>query len=99
MNAPSPAEAELEMFDTTPMPPPVIRCPPIARPNALARAWSALRRFVLWHYYEGEIACLVSERRHYAKSKHPRIGPEYRAESDRQLMDLRNKQAWLEIET
>lgn len=86
-------------LDETPMPPPIIRCAPRARPPVWVRAWRAIRRAVLGFLYANEVACLQAERRHYAKSLHPRIGAQFRAESDRQLRDLRNKQAWLEIES
>ena len=86
-------------LDETPMPPPIVRCPPRARPPVWIRAWRAVRRAVLGFIYANEVACLQAERRHYAKSQHPRIGADFRRSSDEQLRDLRNRQAWLEIES
>lgn len=80
------------------MPPPAIRVP---RPFWV-RWWRSATRPVLRWWYAQQAMHLGQERTAYEEAEKRDgkkwIGPDYRRNTDQQLLDLRSKQAWLDLE-
>lgn len=88
-------DTEVEMYDSTPVPPPLVRCPPRRALPWYVRAW---RRIVLAVLRE-ELDCIVAEREAYQVAATARgylLGAGYLARCAEQERDLRGRIAMLE---